>query len=129
MNDTVPVLAILIPIIAILGGIGMALVVFRHKNKQLELEHQERMAAIEKGIPLPQAASSPGPQPQVVLPSGRSRNPYLWGFILGGAGLALVIGKLIEGNDDLGFALVLLFIGLAILAANLLFVRDHRSQL
>jgi hypothetical protein len=128
MYNGFPELAMMIPIIAILGGFVIALAAFRHNSKRRELEHQERMAAIEKGLPMPQIPTMPASQAQMMLPI-KQRNPYLWGFILLGAGLALVIGKVIEGNDDLGFALVLLFIGGAILAANFLFTNQRKQNL
>jgi hypothetical protein len=128
MHEGFQEMAVMIPIIAIVGGFVVALAAFRHNNRRRELEHQERMAAIEKGLPIPQMPIMPA-LPAQMMPPMKQRNPYLWGFILLGAGLALVIGKIIEGNDDLGFALVLMFIGGAILAANFLFTNQHKQQL
>ncbi len=53
----VPVLGVMIPIVAIVMGIGIGMLGLwlnhRNKLKMFELHHVERMAAIEKGIELP----------------------------------------------------------------------------
>jgi len=50
-------MALLIPIVAIVFGIGIAMVAIiashREKSQRAELRHRERLAAIEKGIELP----------------------------------------------------------------------------
>lgn len=140
MNDAIPFLALFIPIFAIVGGIALAIIAVQHRHKRAEMEHQERMAAIEKGLPLPKAPEAQTLEAytagQVLVPMKR-RNPYLWGFILTGAGIALVITNILEGSsegfrhgvmEDVGFGMVLMFIGLAILAANMLFLRDHKPK-
>jgi hypothetical protein len=128
MHEGFPELALMIPIIAILTGLGIALAAFKHTSKRREMEHRERMAAIEKGLPLPQIPTMPVGQAQMMMPV-KQRNPYLWGFILLGAGLAVIIAKIVEGNEDLGWGLVMLFVGMAILAANLLFTRQPKQPL
>ncbi len=56
-NDVVAILGVLIPIIAIVMGLGMGMLVlwldFRKKREMFQLHHAERMAAIDKGIELP----------------------------------------------------------------------------
>ena len=51
------VIAILIPIVAIVFGIGIGMLAmyldYRKKREFLELHHKERMAAIEKGMEVP----------------------------------------------------------------------------
>jgi hypothetical protein len=59
--------------IALAGGIvGYSYVAHRSKQKRIEIIHQERMAAMEKGIPLPEFPPEPSPQriqqDQTVLP-------------------------------------------------------------
>jgi hypothetical protein len=56
-TDVAAVLALVIPIVAIVFGISVAMLGmwldFRKKREMFELHHAERMAAIEKGIDLP----------------------------------------------------------------------------
>lgn len=56
-TDVTAVLGLAIPIIAIVMGIGVAMLGmwldFRKKRDMFQLHHAERMAAIEKGIDLP----------------------------------------------------------------------------
>ena len=114
-----PILGVMIPIIAIVGGVALAILAVNQRAKRNEMEHKERLMAIEKGIPLPPAALPPPP---------RERNPYIWGFILLGIGFALVVGGLYDGETDLGGEMAVMFVGLAILFANWLFVRDRKRK-
>ena len=56
-TDVASVLALVIPIVAIVFGIGVAMLGmwldYRKKRELFQLHHAERMAAIEKGIDLP----------------------------------------------------------------------------
>ncbi len=113
-----PIMGIMIPIIAVVGGVGIALAAFRHQAKRAELEHQERMLAIEKGVPLP----------PTMLPPARRRNPYVFGFILIGFGLAMMIAMQIEGDHDWGWGLMFLLPGLGILLANILANRARPKE-
>jgi len=113
-----PIMGIMIPIIAIVGGVGIALAAFRHQAKRAELEHQERMLAIEKGVPLPPA----------MLPPARRRNPYIWGFILIGFGLAMMVAMLIEGEPDWGWGLIFMLPGLGIFLASHLFSNAKQRE-
>ncbi len=47
------VIALMIPIIAILGGFGVAIFAMYSETRKRELLHEERKAAMEKGLPLP----------------------------------------------------------------------------
>lgn len=118
-ESDVAMFAILIPIFCVIGGIILASIALRHRAKRNELEHQERMAAIEKGVPLPPAA---------MPPPRREHNPYLWGLILLVLGLALVIGALGNGEENLKLELGVMSVGLAILLANWLFLRDRKRK-
>jgi hypothetical protein len=113
-----PVMGLFIPIIAIVGGLGIALTAMRHQARKAELEHQERLAAIEKGVPLPPA----------MLPPARRRNPYIWGFILIGFGLAMMLAMIIEGDSDWGYGLLFTLPGLGILLANHLFGKAKQRE-
>lgn len=58
--------------LAVAGGIvGYCYVAHRSRQKRIEIIHQERMAAMEKGIPLPEFPLEPARQRQpdpTVLP-------------------------------------------------------------
>ena len=52
MNENI--VALLIPVIAILGGFGVAIFAMYSETRKRELLHEERKIAIEKGLPLPE---------------------------------------------------------------------------
>ncbi len=93
------VLAISIPIVAIVMGIGMGMLAlwldFRRKRALFELHHKERMAAIEKGMDLP-------PLPAELLRGqGGRRTPadsLRRGLVLLLLGIALVIALYMTPN-------------------------------
>ena len=48
-------LAIFIPIVSIIGGIAVAIVAIVMAGKKKELEHKERLTAMEKGMAIPES--------------------------------------------------------------------------
>jgi hypothetical protein len=56
-NNLVPIIGVMIPIVAIVMGLGIGMLKlwldYRKKREILQSHHAERMAAIEKGIELP----------------------------------------------------------------------------
>lgn len=87
------IIGVMIPIVAIVMGIGLAMleVVSSHRRRSqaLEQRHRERMAAIEKGIELPPDANDP--EAQLELAKAMRKPRYLLrGLILTGIGGALV---------------------------------------
>ena len=84
-------------IVAALAAAFVAWLYFRHAERQhrLEIVHKERLAAMEKGIPLPEIPLDPPrvrkpPDPRAPLIHG-----LVWTALGGGAMLALwVIGRL-----------------------------------
>jgi len=88
-------LALMIPIISIFMGIGIAMLAifldFRKKRDMFAMHHKERMAAIEKGMEVP-------PLPPEFFRDGRACRPRVHG-------------------DFLRRGLVLLFVGIAVSAA------------
>jgi hypothetical protein len=113
-----PLVGMLIPIISILAGFGIAIVAFRMRMKRNQLEHEERMLALEKGLPVPPPSTPPV----------KKRNPYIWGFVLMAFGLALSLGIMSEGDPDWVYGGLFFFPGAAILIANLLHQRDLRRM-
>jgi hypothetical protein len=47
-------LAVLIPIIAVFGGITIAIVGIIYRGREEELKRKERIVAMEKGLPIPE---------------------------------------------------------------------------
>jgi Domain of unknown function (DUF6249) len=114
----IPIIGLMIPIIAIVMGLGVAMLAiylsYRKRKEIFTLYHQERMAAIEKGVELP-------PLPDALLTEdGRPLRPYnprrhllkglAWVFV--GIGLGLGLWATV-GFDWALFSLVLIGIGLA----------------
>jgi len=104
-------IAVLIPVFFLSGAVLViiASIVVRGRNK--DLEHRERVLALEKGIPLPDA---PEKLPKPVH-SGRRAG----GLVLTGIGIALIIGLATtdgaEGSWGWGF--MPLAMGVALLIA------------
>jgi len=106
--------ALLISILAILAVFSwpalLVLVIVNYNYRKHRLQHEERMAAISKGLPII--------EPTV---PAKSRNPYIWPLVLIALGLALVIGNILADEiEDIGWGLVPMFIGGALLTAQLL---------
>lgn len=112
------ILALFIPIIAIIMGIGIAMLAiylqYRKRKETFALYHQERMAALDKGVELP-------PLPDYLLSDdGRVPRPYhprrhllkglTWLFI--GIGLGVALWASADWEPAL-FSLILVGIGLA----------------
>ena len=96
MQTTVSEIGVLIPLVAVFMGIGLAIVsvITQHRTrvKALEQRHRERMAAIEKGIELPTDLASDSTDD-----AGRGRKPasryLLQGLICLGIGAALLVSS------------------------------------
>jgi len=110
-------MALLIPILGIVFGIGIAVVAVltghRRKMQRVELRHKERLVAMEKGLELP---------PELEDPENggmRSRSGALRsGMTMLGVGIVLYFAlDRVAGNDVALFGLIPAAIGLA----NLIF--------
>jgi hypothetical protein len=113
-----PTLALMIPIISIVFGVGVAMLAiylsYRKRKEVFALHHQERMLAIEKGLEVP-------PFPEGMLEEGAA--PYnprrhllkglVWLFIGLGGGVALWATVDAEGAHYSLFSLVFIGIGAA----------------
>jgi len=115
---TTEILALLIPIVAIVMGIGIAMLAiylqYRKRKETFALYHQERMAALDKGVELP-------PLPDFLLAEdNRPFRPYhprrhllkglIWLFI--GIALGLALWATADWEPAL-FSLILVGIGSA----------------
>jgi hypothetical protein len=109
-------------VVAALAAAFVAYLYFRHVERQrrLEIVHQERLAAMEKGIPLPELPLDPprigrAPDPRAPLIHG-----IVWSALGGGAMLALrLMGPLPSGAVlwPLPLPLALLGVGLMLFYA------------
>jgi hypothetical protein len=106
-------LGILTGLVFVAGSLAVLLVIvlaqIRTRRVRAEMLHQERMLAIEKGIPIPPD----------YLEVTRKRRPYVSGLVWAGIGLALLIWGVIGEDKDLnGFGLVPLFVGIALMIGD-----------
>lgn len=108
-----------IPVIGILFGVGGPVVVvivwftlnYHKRRKLMELHHTERMAAIERGMEIP-------PLP-IELIDGRSvpkrrRTALLPGLVWFFVGLAVVVGALVERDEEIPVFLGLIPLGIGL---------------
>lgn len=128
-HNVVGILAFVIPIVAIVMGIGLAMLSnwldYRKKSEIFELHHKERMAAIEKGMDVPalpqelfetkrKASSSPGCY---------LRHGFIWLLV----GLAVMISLRAEGKPGAYFGLIPAAVGLANLFYYMFRPREAKS--
>lgn len=110
-------MALSIALVSIIGSfiviLAIVLTAIRSRNRRNEMLHQERMMAIEKGLPIPPD----------YLESTARRRPYVRGLVWSALGLGLMVLGWINAMEDgdwgvLGVGVVFLFIGLALLAGD-----------
>lgn len=116
-------MALLIPIVAIVLGVGIAIVAIiashREKQKRTELRHRERLAAIEKGIELP-----PDPDSE---PPPKKGNTLKSGLINLFVGIVLYFAiRAVAGDDVALFGLIPAAIGVGTLIGY--FVENRRKD-
>jgi hypothetical protein len=113
--------AISIPILAVCGGVLIAITAIITKGRQKEQEHRERLIAMEKGI------MPPPPPVEVERPKYSSRRAN--GLVMIGIGLALTIAMVAEnGFDDGLWGLIPLFIGVGLLIAGMIDKREYDEK-
>ena len=112
IGDFVPIIALAIPIVAIIGGITAGIIRTLGRQRLIELAQRERIAAIERGVdpgkltPLPVAALDDEPESWNVNPYDRDRR-RAQGLMIGGiVTLAVGLGMMCFLNimDDHGNA-------------------------
>lgn len=114
-------IGVFIPIIAVLGGIFVAITAIMTNGRKKELEHKERIVAMEKGLELPE------PTPEIRKPVYSGRRAM--GLVMFGIGLALTIGLWVEDGARTGvWGLIPLAIGLALLTAAVLDKREFEAR-
>lgn len=107
-------IAVLIPIVAILGTFAIVIVAIVVEGRKKEAIHRERMFALEKGLPLPEL---PEKQEKPVYSSRRA-----WGLVWFGLGLALTIALAVNPDsaevNAWGWGLMPTFIGVGLIIAG-----------
>lgn len=115
------VVAISIPILAVCGGVLIAITAIIVGGRKKEQEHRERLVAMEKGIAPPQ------PAPEVERPKYSSRRAN--GLVMTGIGLALTIAMTISDDLESGvWGLIPLFIGIGLLIAGNIDKREYDEK-
>lgn len=115
------IVALLIPIVAILAGVAILIAGMRLRAKERELLHKERLAAIEKGIELPQAllTESGALGPKACLLRG-----LIWLF----TGVAIAVFFLVSGfAEDNWHALAASALGLIPAGVGLAYLVIYRK--
>ena len=127
MNQTNPeeiVIAIAIPIVAIVFGLSLAMLRswldYKKKKEVFELHHRERMAAIEKGLEVP---ALPAELFANTMTPGKPRDPLRSGLIWTLVGAAISTAVYLEDKDHWAWGLVPAAIGVA----NLLYYAITRK--
>jgi hypothetical protein len=134
MIDVGAVLAVLLPVIVMVGGIAMLLIALHGRQRLKELAVQERIALIEKGL-VPSPESDPAgfesalSRPPISVKAQRYRSA---GLMLTGMGLALAIllffvtPRAIRGVA-LGVGGAMTVLGLTVLGNGLLLGADDTN--
>lgn len=120
-NIDAATLAVLIPIIAVLGGMAIAVVGVIYSGRKDELKHKERIIAMEKGLPIPEEPVGPP----------RKGNPFIGllavGLIISLASLGIIISVSVSEGADKGlFGLIPLGVGLGFLIAAVVSKKTNR---
>jgi uncharacterized membrane protein len=104
------VVAIFIPILMVMGGVLIAITAIITSGRKKDLEHRERLIALEKGLPLPEPIQRPARRVHSSRRAG--------GLVMTGIGIALTVGVSgTDGFDDGWFGLIPLLIGVGLLIA------------
>jgi len=113
--------AISIPILAVCGGVLIAITAIITNGRKKEQEHRERVLAIEKGI------APPPPAVEVERPKYSSRRAN--GLVMTGIGLALTIAMwTADGRESGVWGLIPLFIGIGLLVAGAIDKREYDER-
>jgi hypothetical protein len=93
---------------------------FRERQRRLELIHQERIVAMDKGIPLPELPIDPPPQPNV----SSQHVPLILGIMLTafGGGMMITLGFVASERPLWPFPLPLALMGGGLILYHLLAV-------
>lgn len=104
-------------IVASLAAAFVAYFYFKHveRRRRMELVHQERLAAMDKGIPLPELPLDPPRVPTPRDPKAPLVHGIVWLALGGGAMLALRFVRLPEGQAVWPLPLPIALLGVGML--------------
>jgi hypothetical protein len=127
---SVAIVGELIPIVAIVLGIGIGMLAiyldFRKKRELFQLYHAERMAAIEKGIELPPLPADLLREPR--NPEARAARHRRVGLVLVFVGVTVGLALWGTKDPDVWWSLVPVGWGLALLLSSYLESRERAAQ-
>jgi cadmium resistance protein CadD (predicted permease) len=116
-------IALSIPILAVCGGVLIAITAIIVKGRKEEQEHRERVVAMEKGIAVPAST----PVAEVHKPKHSDRRAG--GLVMTGIGLALTIAISVSDRFESGvWGLIPLFIGIGLLIAGTIDKRELEER-
>lgn len=130
---TADVLGVFIPIIAIVMGIGMGMLStwseHKRRSQLMEQSHRERMAALEKGLPMPEVpANLVSGKRDDANPRNASLRAMRFGLMMVGIGVVLFFALQRVTNDHVElFGLIPAVIGAANLVYAYLLSRRERE--
>ncbi len=130
---TADVLGVFIPIIAIVMGIGMGMLStwseHKRRSQLMEQSHRERMAALEKGLPMPEIpANLVSGKRDDANPRNASLRAMRFGLMMLGIGVVLFFALQRVTNDNVElFGLIPAVIGAANLVYAYLLSRRERE--
>ncbi len=116
------ILGYMIGLIGVFGTLLLILIVVLMDNKsrriRTKLLHDERMLALEKGLPVPLELGD----------FGKKRRPYVRGLVFLAVGVGLMIfGAATSDDGVIGFGAIPAMIGLALIIADRL-VKDKKAN-
>jgi uncharacterized protein DUF6249 len=124
MDHIFAVFAMAVPIVAIVGGISVAIVRLITQARLEELSRRERIAAIERGVDPSKLPPIPGTAPET-YPYGDSRLRRAHGLLIGGLiliatgiGLGVLAAAVEPSKSHWVIGLLPILIGAALLACS-----------
>lgn len=131
MSDLKHIIPLLIPLVAIVMGIGIGMLALwldhQKKTRIFELHHKERMLAIERGMEVP-------PLPLELLqgrdkPGATRAGSLRWGLIWLFLGVAIAVGHVFNDRADTAiWALMPIGVGLALLVYYSINRREEAAE-
>ena len=122
MRDALPLFSLIVPIVAIVGGITMAIVRILTQARLEELARKERVAAIERGVDPDKLSPVVGSESYGI---GNSRLRRAHGLLIGGLvllalglGMGVVFGFIEPEKGHWLAGVVPVFVGIALLVSS-----------